>query len=437
MIRLKAGDINPETKAEYTVEEIKAQNEMVDLIETTAKEAMVGMISKEDADQMVKDAIKEYAEANKADYKKLYDAAMSMGTEFEHMKREARVTQTSAPKTFGDAMKESFEKNEGVQKIIAQKGIGAKEEVNIHIEKTVGTITEASSILAGSTYHSLTEYAGIFSPIRKRVEKYLGAVTVGSLSKRFAYWIEETDEEGTPVMIAESTVKTQLDVQQREKTQKVEKIAVHAKVSTEWLDDLPQFVSYLEMNLMKRVAIVMEDQLYSGNGSTPNLKGATEWATAFSAGSNANNIVSAHEIDVIENVANQSENAFGMPNNFFMHRDTLSIIKGIKGTDGHPVWNDYRDWSINSTGLRIGGMNIITTPMIPSGYFLGGDTSVINVRFREGINIRMVSSGNDPINNEMTLIVEARLAQFVSANDAPCLIKGDFATAKTALQAVA
>jgi hypothetical protein len=80
MIRLKAGDLNPETKAEYTVEEIKAQNEMVDLIETTAKEAMVGMISKEDADQMVvADAIKEYAEANKADYQKLYDAAMSNG----------------------------------------------------------------------------------------------------------------------------------------------------------------------------------------------------------------------------------------------------------------------------------------------------------------------------------------------------------------------
>ena len=85
----------------------------------------------------------------------------------------------------------------------------------------------------------------------------------------------------------------------------------------------------------------------------------------------------------------------------------------------------------------IGGMRIIPTPVVTSGDFLGGDMSVLNVLFREGINIRMTPSGDDPINNLMTLIVEARLVQFVSANDTPCLVKGDFATAIAALTSVA
>jgi hypothetical protein len=37
----------------------------------------------------------------------------------------------------------------------------------------------------------------------------------------------------------------------------------------------------------------------------------------------------------------------------------------------------------------------------------------------------------------MTLIVEARLVQFASANDTGCLVKGDFATAIAALTSIA
>jgi len=436
MVRLKEGDINPQTKAAYTAEEIKDNNDLIDLMETTAKELAAGMITKAESDAAIATALEGLKAELKAEYQKLYNASIVHGTDITHLKREARVTH-SAPQSFGEAIKESLEKNEGVQNIIQEKGIRKDKDINLHIEKAAGTITEASSILAGSTYHSLTEYAGIFSPIRKRVEKYLGAVTVGSLSKRFAYWIEETDEEGTPIAIAETTAKTQLDVQQVEKTQKVEKIAVHAKVSTEWLDDLPQFVSFLEQNLMKRVSIATESQLYSGNGTTPNLKGATQWATSFAAGSVANLITSANEIDVMNAIANQAELAYTTPNNLFIHPDTMSVIKGIKSTTGHPLWNDYRDWSIGNGGMVVAGMNILTTPMVTSGEFLGGDTSVINVRFREGLNIRMVASGDDPINNTMTLIVEVRLAQFVSANDAGGLIKGDFATAKDSLNLAA
>jgi HK97 family phage major capsid protein len=175
--------------------------------------------------------------------------------------------------------------------------------------------------------------------------------------------------------------------------------------------------------------------LYSGNGVTPNIKGAKEWATTFAAGSLAATIARANEIDVINAVANQVELAFGTPTAIFVHPDTMGVIKGLKSSSGHPLWKDYQDWSIADgvASLTIGGMRVISTPVVTSGEFVGGDTSILNVLVREGINVRMTPSGDDPINNLMTLIVEARLVQFASANDTGCLIKGDFATAKLAL----
>jgi len=43
--------------------------------------------------------------------------------------------------------------------------------------------------------------------------------------------------------------------------------------------------------------------------------------------------------------------------------------------------------------------------------------------------------GNDLTQNKQTLVLEKRLVQFVSANDTNVLIKGDFASAITALTA--
>jgi HK97 family phage major capsid protein len=267
----------------------------------------------------------------------------------------------------------------------------------------------------------------------------LDAVTTGTVGNKYALWIEETTEEGTPIFIAEAAGKTQISVLYVEKRQDVQKIAVYSKVSTELLADLPQLISFIESSMMKRVAVKIESELYSGVGTTVYLKGATQWASAFSAGNAANTIPFANEIDVINAIANQVELAFGESNAIMVHPDTILKIKSLKSAQGEPLWKEYQDWSIagGGTNLVIGGMRVISSPVVTSGEFLGGDMKVLRVLFREQMNIRMVASGDDPINNLMTLIVESRLVQFASANEVSALIKGDFATAIAALTSVA
>jgi hypothetical protein len=352
----------------------------------------------------------------------------------------SKLVPNAEPATFGESLKAALEaQSSTLEEVRSQGGLRKGQDLEFEVKAAV-VITEAATILGGSTYNSLTQNTGIISAIRRRPEQYLQSVTTGTINTRYAMWIEETGDDGvTPVMIAENVTKTQISVLYVEKTQKVEKIAVYSKVTTEMLADLPQLTSYIQNAMLKRVSVVIENQLFSGTGTTPQIKGATQWAAAFSAGSLANTIPYANEIDVIHAVANQVGLAFGTPNAIFVHPDTLNKIFGLKSSTGEPLYKEYMDWSIGGMGrnLVIAGMNVFATPAVASGSYVGGDMKVLNVLFRENLNIRLTPSGDDPINNLMTLIVEARLVQFASANDTSNLVQGDFATAIAALTSIA
>ena len=351
----------------------------------------------------------------------------------------SKLVPNATPTTFNEALKATFDAQAStLEEVRLQGGLRKGQDLEFEV-KAVVNITEELTIIAGATENTLTQNTGVISPIRLRTEKYLQAVTTGTINNRFALWIEETGADGTPVMISEAAAKTQISVLYVEKTQPVQKIAVYSKVSTEMLADLPQLTSFIQNSMLKRVNVAIETQLFSGTGTAPALKGANEWATTFSAGNLANTIAYANEIDVIHAIANQVDLAFGAPNAIFVHPDTLNKIFGLKSTTGEPLYKDYMDWSIGGTGrnLVVAGMNVIATPAVTAGSFIGGDMKVLNVLFRESLNIRLTPSGDDPINNLMTLIVEARLVQFASANDTGCLVKGDFATAIAALTSIA
>ena len=363
------------------------------------------------------------------------------GLAIRKMQENRPQPNAEAPKTLRQAIFKSLEGQEDVIKeVIAQGGMKRDQMIDL-VAKVAVNITEATTIIAGDYENSLTQDTGIISGIRHMAENYLSAVTTGTVGNKYAMWIEETDEQGVPVFIGEAAGKTQISVLYVEKRQDVQKIAVYSKVSTEFLADLPQLVSFVERSMMKRVGLKIQSELYEGVGTTVYLKGATGWATSFAAGALAGTISAANEIDVFNAIGNQVDLAYGTRQAVFVHPDTIAKIKTLKDVNNRPIWKEYETWTTGPGAgpmsvLYIAGMRIIPAPFVTSGDFLGGDTKVLNVLFREALNIRMVASGDDPINNLMTLIVEARLVQFASANEVTSLIKGDFATAIAALNLV-
>jgi len=303
--------------------------------------------------------------------------------------------------------------------------------------KLAGTISLASTIdnVESSSQVTISEFTGIVSPIRQRILAYLSNVSVGSIGTQYAVWVEEYDEEGDPVFIGEGIEKTNIDVQYKEQRAKVNKIGVHMKVTTELLEDAGYLMSYIQSNGVKRVETVIENQLFTGNGTDPQLVGLLSKSTTFTGGSMAGNVESATNWDVIHGIIAQVRAANGIVNGIFVETGQFHVMLSEKDGDKQYILpagvNFDAQGNLTAWGVRIIPTNALTGT---AADFVGGDLSVINVRLRNGIQVAIGESGDDFIDNLKTIRIEQRLVQFVSANDVPVLVKGVFATAKSILE---
>lgn len=287
-------------------------------------------------------------------------------------------------------------------------------------EAGIGSNTSESAVI-------LTDNTGQISTIRRRALTYRANVSVGSMTGDRALWIVELDEQGAPTFIGEGDSKAQASVRYEERNKNVKKVAVYGKVTMELMADTPQLISYIKNNLMRRLDIKEEDGLFNGDDTGDNLAGLYEFDTAFTGGGLASQVETPNEFDVLEALALQVEEAFGIANAVFVHPSTWAKMKVIKDTTGRPVWKDY---VTIGGGMEVSGMKIIKTTAVTAGNFIGGDLSVVNVLDRESIGITIGLDGNDFTNNKKTMLCEKRMVQYVSENDTPLIVSGDFTTAK-------
>jgi HK97 family phage major capsid protein len=323
---------------------------------------------------------------------------------------------------FNDAVSKLFTENVDKVKEFAENG----KKVVLKSPVTIGT---GNTIGSTATHSLLTVNTGIISQIRKRILTYLGAVSAGTISNQFASWVEELDEQGNPTFIGEAVGKPQVSVRYVDRDMKTRKIAAFVKVTKEMLRDLPQLISYVQNNLIRRIDIVTETALFTGDGTGTNLKGLITYATAFTGGGLKTEKPS--NADVFRALALQVEKAFGSANVVFVRPDVLAEMDVEKADDsGSYLIPPFKD------GTTLAGMRLVPTMGLPNGTdFVGGDLSVVQVLFREGMSLEMDRSGDDFTNKLYTILAEQELVQFVSANDTQLLVKGSMTTAITAITA--
>lgn len=263
--------------------------------------------------------------------------------------------------------------------------------------------------------------------------RYLESVAIGGLSveRPYAMWIEELDEQGEPIFIGEGDAKTQLSVRYEEREKKAKKIAVYGKVTTEMLRYLPQLISYIQNNLVKRMDIKTEDQLFNGDDAGDNLKGILAYATAFDGGVGLSGgvgmvglVSTPNSSDVYRAIALQVENNYGIATKVFVKPTFLALNDVEKDSEGRYILPPFR----TADGRMIAGIELIGTSALNStDYdFVGGDLSVVNVAFLSQTGITIGLDGNDFTTNKKTILVEQELVQFVSANDTQVIVKGTF-----------
>lgn len=383
-----------------------------------------GFASKSDV-EAIKASIAELKSAN--DATAIKEAISKIELEIASLK-ETPKTEDKSFKSFGEALRSALEENkDAILESIDKRGAS----VNMVI-KDVVTIGENNTLFGGASasHYLLTAFTGVISKVRSRVSRYLGLVSVGTINNRVAMWVEEYDEQGTPIFIAEGATKTPVSVLYKEKEAKVQKIAVTTKVTMEMLRDLPQLASYVQSNLMRRIEVSTITELFAGNGTM--LNGLFGYATAFTGGGLTTPAPSY--ADVFRALALQVELAFGTATAVFVNPEILAAMDVEKSVDGIYLLPPFK----SADGREVAGMELIPdVALVGSAYdFVGGDLSVVNVRFREGLTIEIGEDGNDFSKNLKTIRAEQHLVQFVSANDTQVLVKGVMADAITAITAV-
>jgi HK97 family phage major capsid protein len=167
------------------------------------------------------------------------------------------------------------------------------------------------------------------------------------------------------------------------------------------------------------------------------LRGLTEYASAYTGGSLAGTLdaTKANIWDAILGLITQVKEANGLVNGIFVTSGAYAQLLAEKDEDGRYIYPP--GVVVDAQGvLRAWGVPLIETNADLDGNdFIGGDLSVVNVRFRQGMRLQIGMEGSDFIDNVKTILLEQRLVQFVSANDTPVLVQGNFEDALTALEA--
>lgn len=256
-------------------------------------------------------------------------------------------------------------------------------------------------------------------------------VRVGVISSNLDAWIETTGKEGAPLPVAELAALPQSDYDFVRNTAEVKKVGVYSKYSAEMAEDLPNLVTEIKNFLVTDLREKIDSQILSGDGTTVNLKGILEYATAWAAGDFAGAIDEANEYDVIETAVAQVVTALHTPNAVVLHPTDASKMHLKKGTDGHYVMPPF----IAADGTRISGLRVVQNTGISAGDFLVGDFTKSVVKYKRGLTLEMTNTDQDDfIKDRFTVKATARLVHRVRTNDTGAFVTGTFSTAMTALE---
>lgn len=274
---------------------------------------------------------------------------------------------------------------------------------------------------------ALTELDPVVDNIVRQRVLLQNVVNRGVISTKFVTYIQQTLQSSAS-WIAEAGAKTIGNVQYEEVSEEVKKVAGIIKVSKEMLSDLSFMRSEINGDLMRTVEAQIEDQLLNGDGLGANLKGILSQAPTFTAGGFATSVIDANISDVLRCAIAQIEEAHFMPNFIVLHPRDVAKLHLTKTTTGEYT---YGAFIVNPlTGEpQLLSLRVLSTTYMNEGDFLVGDMSMDNLRFREAMNISVGYVNDDFQKNMVSILAEARLVNYIKANQTGAFVKGNIATA--------
>jgi len=266
--------------------------------------------------------------------------------------------------------------------------------------------------------------AGV-SKIARPIIKIRDIVNMGITNSKFVTYISQAVQT-TSEWTDEAGVKVSGQPSYEEISEEVKKIAGTVKISKEMLADLSFVQSEINTDLMASIDQAIENALL--NGAMGGINGILTNAVNFSAGTFAGNVPTPNISDVVRVAIAQIQNANFEPTHVVLNPEDVAAMQLTKTSTGEYTYPMFL-MDVN----KVANLTVVSTTNMVAGTFLVGDFTKSNVRMRESMNVQVGYVNDDFQRNMVTILAEARLVQYVKANDYPAFVDGNIATAIAAL----
>jgi len=323
---------------------------------------------------------------------------------------------------------------------IAEKAEEIKATVKggfVEIEiKAVASVTTASGANTSPPAITGVQQAPLSNVNLRNVNVLSLTTNMNTNQSAYAY-TEAEPKEGGFDYVAEGGTKPQIDLKWTTRYAQPVKVAAWMKLTEESVQDVANLESVAYDFLAKQHALKTARGILFGDGTSPNPKGATVYARAFSAGAMATAVTNPNFMDVVnacitdvftthnftDEMPYMANLVMVSPTDFFLN------LVSAKTTDGLPL---YPTASLFNQ-VVIGGVTIVPDELIPAGKIFVADMSKYNTTNYLPYTVKIGWVNDDFIKNQFVILGESRFHAFVKKLDEQAFLYDDIATIQAAI----
>jgi HK97 family phage major capsid protein len=230
-------------------------------------------------------------------------------------------------------------------------------------------------------------------------------------------YMEETTFTNAAAETAEGAAKPEAALALTERSSTVRKIPVWLPVTEEQLEDVPRIEAYLDNRLGFMVRQRLDQQIVSGNGTAPNLRGLLN-VVGIQAQAKGTDPVP----DAIYKAATKVEvTGQAVPNLVILHPNDWQDIRLLRTADGIYIWGSPADPGPE----RIWGYRVAKVQAATENTGVVLDTTFTELAMRKGLTMKRSDSHSTYfVENKVAILAELRAAFVVYRPSAVCQVTG-------------
>lgn len=234
--------------------------------------------------------------------------------------------------------------------------------------------------------------------------------TVGPNSNGVIRYIDQATVTRAAAPVAEAASKPEAAVTWVEKLTRIEVISEWLPVTRQALDDLDFMASEIDQLLRLDLSLAIDQQLYSGTGTSPQLRGVYTAAPAFTPTAgvttepNIYDLIAAVATDIVND-----RDALYAPNVVLINPVDFLRLKIRKASNGHYVVPSF----VTPDGRTIDGMQVIPTARVAANTLLVGDFRYGRVYMDGDITVEIGWQNDQFVKNMVTMLAEVKIGLLI------------------------